>query len=174
LSPYFPSLDLVACLVSFALFSLFALVPGYTFAWLADLFAFQKRSLPARIAISIPLSIGLSPILGYLTGRFLSMTAVWFVFGSIWMLFVALVVRESLATHPKARVRAPIAYAAIVGGWLVAGLLSLIDLQFKDRLYFSVVSFDYELRSALVSAISRTGIPQANPPFYPGYAVPLR
>lgn len=171
---HYSTLDLAACLWSFALFSLFALAPGYAAGWLADLLEFRKRTLVARIAISIPLSISLAPIMAYLAGRFVSATAVWVVFGAIWLVVLAIALRQLVRKVPRLALgRLPAAFPAILAGWLAAGLVMLIDWQIKDRLYYSVVSFDYELRTALVSSISRTGIPPANPLFFPGHLVPL-
>lgn len=175
MSPNFTAIDITACLASFALFSLFAFVPGYTIGWLADLLEFRQRTLAAQLTISVPLSIAIAPSLAFLAGRLLSMTAVWVVFGAIWLAFAVLLARRILAAAPRWKFgKLPLAHVAIVGGWLAAGLLSLIDLQFKDRLYYSVVSFDYSLRTAVVSAISRTGIPPANPFFFPGHGFPIR
>jgi hypothetical protein len=174
LSANFSLRDIEACLVSGALFSLFALIPGFAIAWLSDLLAFRKRTFLAQVTISIPLSIGLTPALAYLLGRFLSMTAIWVVFGSLWLIFAVLLVRKILTTTGIDIGKLPVAHIAIVCGWLAVGLFSLIDLQIKDRLYYSVVSYDYSLRTAIVSSISRTGIPPANPYFFPGHGIPLR
>lgn len=51
--------------LAFVIFPLFALVPGYVAAWLTDLVGFRQRRLLGRLALAIPLSIGLSPVLGY-------------------------------------------------------------------------------------------------------------
>src|SRR6478672_9122589 len=61
--------DLRAILFAFALFPLVVFVPGYVIAWLLDLFDFRRRTQLFRIALSIPLSISLCPILIYLLGN---------------------------------------------------------------------------------------------------------
>jgi hypothetical protein len=167
--------DLLAALLAFVLFGLFALIPGWVVAWAVNLLGFRRRTPLARFAIAVPLSIGVAPALAFLAGRLLSFPAIWFVFGLLWLSFPVICFRELRAGDRRAWLppRSP-RYAAIAGFWLALGLVSLIDLQIGDRLYFSVVSFDYALRSTFVSSISRTGIPPANPLFFPGHAVPLR
>jgi hypothetical protein len=52
-------------------------------------------------------------------------------------------------------------------------IFSLIDIQWKKQLYFSVVAFDLTTRTAIVDAITRTGVPPINPSYFPGHPVPL-
>src|SRR6185437_12340088 len=93
--------DVRACATAFALFPLYVVLPGYVAAWLLDLFSFRHRTLPFRIALSIPLSISLCPIVVYLTGRFAGMTAVTWLFGAVWVAFGAILVRGGLGPAHK-------------------------------------------------------------------------
>src|ERR1039457_3070384 len=77
--------DLLGSLTAFSLFPLFVLVPGYAAGWLLNLFAFRSRTPAFRLALSIPLSISICPILTYLLAHFLSMGAVWMLFGASWL-----------------------------------------------------------------------------------------
>ena len=170
----FLEFDISACIAATLLFSLFALVPGYVAAWLTELLDFRQRSLTTRIAIAIPLSIGITPALSYLAGRFVGMTAEWAVFGLATIAFGAIAARELMHAGKLRWTRTALVFAVIVGGWALIGLISLVDVQIHDRLYYSVVSFDYTLRSAIVASISRTGIPPINPYYFPGHGAPLR
>jgi len=171
----FPLADCRSCLLAFAILSLFFFVPGYVAAWLVDLVGFRRRLLLTRIAIAIPLSIGLSPVLSYLAGRALPSGGIWFVFGLLWIALPATCLADIRARGTCFSLTPRFwRYASIGAAWLAIGLLSLIDLQRGDRLYFSVVAMDYSVRSAMVAAISRTGIPPLNPFFFPGHSVPLR
>ena len=166
--------DLAGIGEGFFLFPLFALVPGYVFGWLLDAFGFRRRALPARFAISVPLSIGISPLLAYLSWHW-SISTVWAVFGATWVGFLALIVHDRAIWFSRpALSRRRIAFIAIVAGWVVLGTLSLIDLQFKDRLYFSLVGFDYMFRVPVTATITATGIPPHNPLFFPGRPFVLR
>ena len=61
-----------------------------------------------------------------------------------------------------------------VAGWAVVVWLSGIDIQAGDRLYPSVLVYDFNLRTALVEGISRHGLPAISPLFFPGHFVLLR
>ena len=166
--------DLLGIAQAFFLYPLFTVIPGYVCGWLMDAFGFRVRSFPARSAIAVALSIGISPILAYLTWH-LSLAAVWAVFGVIWIGFAALAVLERRIWFSRSAMsKARRGFLGIVAGWVGLGTLSLVDLQFKDRLYFSLVSYDYMFRTAVTSAISRTGIPPQNPYFFPGRTFVLR
>ena len=53
-------------------------------------------------------------------------------------------------------------------------LAELIDIPVGSRLYMNVVVHDHALRTAFVDAVIRTGVPPANPLYWPGHAVPMR
>ncbi|HYM06643.1 MAG TPA: hypothetical protein VEU11_08800 [Terriglobales bacterium] len=166
--------DVIATSAAFFIFALFLFVPGYVCGWLADVFDFKKRSLLARFAISIPLSIGICPILTYLLWRW-SLTAVWIAYGACWIAFVAMFIHDSdiWLSRPKLSRRATILLGIIVG-WVALGMLCVVDLQIGNRLYLPTVAYDYMLRTAITSSITHTGIPPHNPYFFPGHPFALR
>jgi hypothetical protein len=61
----------------------------------------------------------------------------------------------------------------IFAGWSLFAILSLIDIQLGNRLYFSVASYDLISRVSITGAITRTGVPPTNPGYFPGKTVPL-
>ena len=69
--------DLYGALKAICLFPIFLVFPGYVAAWLLDLLDFRRRTLAFRLTFSLPLSIGLCPILTYLLGRYATFSAVW-------------------------------------------------------------------------------------------------
>ena len=166
--------DLIATSAAFALFALFIFVPGYVFGWLLDVFGFRRRALPARLAISVPVSVGICPILTYLLWRW-SLAGVWTMYAACWIGFLALLFheRQMWLSRPKVSKRVAI-LLAIVSGWVLLGLLCVVDLQVGNRLYLPTVAYDYMLRTAFTSAITRTGVPPHNPYFFPGQPVILR
>src|SRR5580704_13655260 len=85
--------DVVGCLKAISLFPIFVLVPGYAIAWLCDLFEFRRRTAAFRLAVSIPLSIAICPIVTYLLGRFCGMAAVWAFFGAACGVFLIAIFR---------------------------------------------------------------------------------
>src|ERR1022692_954817 len=118
--------DLLGSLTAFSLFPLFVLVPGYAAGWLLNLFAFRSRTFAFRLALSIPLSISIGPILTYLLAHFLSMGAVWMLFGASW-LYVAVLAASGL--RRAARLRISPLILALACGWTGLALVSLADLQ---------------------------------------------
>ncbi len=168
--------DLCGVGKAICLFPLFLLVPGYAAAWLLDLLEFRRRTVGFRVALSIPLSIGLCQILTYWLGRFAGFAAVWTFYGAgaaIFLIVLAVDFRRGTLRRPWWPARSGI-FAVIVCVWLAVSVLSLIDVQVGDRLYYPVSTVDYALRTSLLHSISTTGVPPANPFFLPEHPVPLR
>jgi hypothetical protein len=174
--PNFMLEDLSGSLRAIYLLPLFILIPGYTIAWIFDAFEFRRRTGPFRIAVSIPLSIAVCPIVTYLLGRFGSMDAVWAFYWAAALGFAAIQVvsrRRGLGLgfgfSKELRI-----FAGVIAVWLVICGASLIDWQIGDRLYYPTSSLDNSVRAAFVNSISTTGIPPQNPFFQPGHSVSLR
>ncbi len=151
--------DFAGIAIAFLLFSFLTVLPGYTLAWALDLLRFRRREPLSRLAIGVSLAIAIGPLMSYLTGQ------------AAWAIYFAL----SVAAVPlmfKARRKFEIAWPVVA--WCVLAVLVLCDLQFGRRLYFSIIGFDYAVRTAFVSSISAFGLPAQNPFFYPGAPVALR
>lgn len=175
-NPNFMLADWLAILVSFSLFPLLTVVPGYAFGWLLDILRFRQRTLWFRLTLSVPLSIALGPILSYLVARLLSLGAAEVVYGvlCLYVLFLAVGGWRS-RPHPLLpflKARGGVLVAALI--WLVVALLMLADIQFGGRLYYPVIGFDYEVRTAIVSSLDAFGIPAQDPFYFPGHGVGLR
>jgi hypothetical protein len=159
--------DIAATLFAFLLFSLFLFVPGYAIGWLLDLFSFRRRTLPFRLTLCIPLSISVCPIAIYFVERFGSPAAVWVMYGLAWLYSAILLVGWLRAPRIRDVWRDVFgqraALFAIIGIWITLAVASLIDLQWGNRLYNSVIALDYSVRAAFIDSITRTGIPPALP-----------
>jgi hypothetical protein len=171
----FTARDLAATSFAFFIGSLFLVVPGYVLGTLLDSFGFTRRSTPARIAISLCLSVSVVPITLYYNWRFLP-EAPWLLCGVTWILLPPLLFQQKssisaakCASISKYRKRVFI----ILAGWLFVGGACLVDLQIGNRLYFQWASFDYMLRAAVTASIARTGVPPLNPYFYFGHGFTL-
>ncbi len=164
--------DILGVSAGFLLYALFAFAPGYTFGWLTNVFEFRRRRLATRIAAAIPISIGLTPITAYFLWR-CWLPLVWIVFGASGVVCAILLARDARANKLHLS-REGWSVLAIAAGWLVAGTLTLVDLQFGDRLYFPVSDYDHSTRAAFTSALARYGIPPHNPFFFAGQPAPLR
>lgn len=164
--------DLGHALAAVCLYPLFVVIPGYVLAWAGNLFEFRRRTAAFQLALSLPLSISVCPVAIYLVARYASMAAVWAVFAAVWLCFAVLVVRRPSRFAGLARIGRPLTAAAAI--WVVLALLSLVDLQFGKRVYYSITALDYSVRTEFIHSITATGVPPANPFFYAGRNFPLR
>jgi len=170
--PHYMAEDLASTLLAIGLFPIFLCMPGYTIAWLLDLFHFRRRTFTFRAAFSLPLSIALCPILTYLAGRFVGASAIWTFYTVAALACAVILFRSGLRPHEFWRQYRPFAAAALV--WLAILLYAVIDFQTGDRLYFATNVVDNSVRSAFIHSISTTGIPPQNPFFFSGRPAPLR
>ena len=166
--------DVASMSLAFLIYIPVLFVPGYVFGWIGDLLGFRGRTQFARFTISVPLSIGLCPIWTYLLWRW-SYAAVIGFYAVCLTAFIALVIWEWRRWACKPSVtRARGVALAIAGLWVVVTLLCLVDLQIGSRLYFPTAAYDFTLRAAVTSSITRSGVPPANPYFFPGHTFALR
>jgi hypothetical protein len=166
---HFMRADLLTSLAAIGLFPILLFVPGYVIGWGANLFEFRHRTPAFRIALSLPLSASTCPILIYLIGRFLSLTAAEAVLGAFTLCFILVMFRHGLGWP-----HVPRAARFIVLGWLLVCLFTSVDMQIGGRDYYPVTAFDYSVRSEFIHSIGNTGIAPGNPFFFPGHSVPLR
>ncbi len=171
--------DLVGTVVAFFLFPLFLLIPGYVLGWLTDALGFRKRLPVTRVLLALVLSIAVVPIATYLVARFLSFGAVWYLFGATWLGFLLLMLGEVRRPAGERRLaalaRSPLLGRAVLiaSAWTAFALLLLIDLQWGENVYFNYMYGDYGKHVSVTDAITRTGVPPANPSFFPGEPVSL-
>ncbi|MBI5944381.1 MAG: hypothetical protein HY864_08440 [Chloroflexi bacterium] len=163
--------DVIGTSAGIALFPLVLLFPGYICGWVFDLFEFKRRLLTTRLAISVLLSVAVSPILYYLISSLLSLNAALIVSLLMAITFVALLIYEKTSL-PQVRPWRPFFWVML--GWSLFAIFSLVDLQWGNRqLYFSVASLDHTTRVSIIDAMTRSGVPPVNPSYYPGRPVKL-
>jgi hypothetical protein len=171
--------DMMESVLATGLFPIFLVVPGYSVAYVLDLWKFRHRGLPTRLALSVVLSIAIIPSSTYLLSRMGSFQLTCTLLVMAALLFLGFVAR----TLSLAAIRSHITdlragrfvrwLALIIIGWMTVTIFLLSDFQIADRLYPNVGVYDYALRIAVTDSITRTAIPPANPSFYPGHPVPL-
>ena len=173
----FTALDILSATAAILLFPLFVFVPGYVLGWVLNLASFRHRTPLLRLLLSLPLSIALTPAPAYLLGRFFSVAAVWVFYGVLWLAFLWML-RPGNAAHPSAGkfpAGAAKPVAIICAAWMFIAVMSLVDLEIGHKLYFTAVSYDYQVRSGAISGIARANwYPPQNPFFYPGHPAPFR
>ncbi len=163
--------DILGTTLAFSLFPLVIVLPGYVFGWAFDLFEFRARLLPARFAISLLLSVAISPIFYYLVTSWFSLNIAMIVTILIAFVFIILIFfdRPTLPQNWPWRTLLLILFC-----WLVLSMFSLVDLQWGNKeLYFSVASYDHTTRVSIIDAMTRTGVPPINPSYFPGHYVKL-
>ena len=165
----FTAHDIASLLLAILLFPIVAVVPGYVIGWTLDIFSFKKRTVIAQYVFAIALSNALIPVILYLTYRFVSNQfgiGIIILFSLLWVVIQTKLLREHQlnldVSHNK------VAFA-ILGTWITFCTLLLVDIQIGQRLYFNNASYDFTTRTALIEAITRTGIPPINPTYYPGH-----
>jgi len=158
----------VACLI----FPAVLVFPGYVLGRLVNLFDFRARKMIARYAIAILASLAFTPILFFLLAFFISFRAVEIVVISIFIVYVFTVLVEArqpnLGWVGGVSIRYQRFAFLVAAIWVALSILSLVDLQWGDRLYNNYVSLDFATRATVVNAITRTGVPPVNPSYFPG------
>jgi hypothetical protein len=164
--------DILGCLWCVVAFAPVLLAPGYCLAWVADLFGFCKHALGERLAWSVAVSFGVMPIITVELAKYMSFSAVCWVAGLCGVICIGLLVSDArkAATQSKATWLG----AGISGAWILFVIAALVDIGIGNKLYLSVTVFDHSLRTAFVDAVTRTGVPPANPLYWPGHAAPMR
>ncbi len=170
--PNFMLQDISSTLLGFLIFPLVLIVPGYVAGWLLNLFDFRMRFLHSRLALSLLLSVSISPILFYLSSSLFLFVEAFFVMASFFIVFVVLVYIDR-PVLPIFRNKTLKWVFVCVAVWIVLALFLLVDIQWGRELYFSVVAYDQTTRISIVDAMTRTGVPPVNPSYYPGHAVQM-
>jgi hypothetical protein len=163
--------DILGTTLAFCLFPLVIVFPGYVFGWIFNLFEFRTRLLPARFAISLLLSVAISPIFYYLVTSWFPLNVALIITILITLVFIILLIYEkpTLSQNFPWHVLFWVLFS-----WLALSIFSLVDLQWGNReLYFSVASYDHTTRVSIIDAMMRTGVPPINPSYYPGHYVKL-
>ena len=169
--------DIRGSLAALFVFPLFLLAPGYVIGWLSNVLQFRGKSLIERAAMSLVLSVAVVGILATLMARYLSLAWALRLFEALGFAFLICVAWELKQELPKHRFRvhtATAALAAVLAFWAVIAIAAQVDLQLGSRLYTSATAYDHSVRAAFTRAVVRTGVPPANPFFFPGAYVPMR
>lgn len=170
--------DLVGGLSAVFLFIPVLMAPGYVVGWAFNCFGFRTLTAPWRFQASIPLSVAVCPILTYWLGSLLSWMAVWVFYSLLLCVWLALLAGAFGHEKPggwfAALKTVPRITWIIAATWCTVALLSLVDIQIGDRLYYSVTAYDYSIRTAVTDAITRTGARPSNPLYFVGGPAPLR
>src|SRR5208283_18896 len=119
------------------------------------------------------LSMAVCPILLFLVYHFTSAKATICLLLLIGIVFAIILLKTKqapLTGESKSLYRIALLVAS---GWIIFSILFIVDIQWGDRLYYNVISYDFTTRVAIINAITRTGVPPINPSYFPGHPVRL-
>ena len=166
--------DLLGCLRGVAAFAPVLFAPGYCVAWTCNLLGFRSRPTWERIAWGVALSFGLMTIAAVELGRYASLSAPCWLAGLCAVGALAILIVE-FSKRPRGLASSwGLLGAGIALVWVLFVVFELVDVAVGDRLYLNVTIYDHALRAAFVDAVQRTGVPPANPLYWPGHAAPMR
>jgi len=165
--------DIFGAALACALFALIFVAPGYVLGWLLDLFDFTRRTSAVRFVIAIVLSVAVSPIILFLVYHFTSAKTTILFLLLIGIVFSIILLKSKYASLPEEATSFYRTALLVAVGWIIFAILFIVDIQWGDRLYYNVISYDFTTRVAIVNAITRSGVPPINPSYYPGHPVRL-
>jgi hypothetical protein len=170
----FTLLDVTGSLRAMLAFGVVLLVPGHCVGWATNLLGFRQRAAVQQLSWSVAISFAVSPIAAVMLGKYGSAGLGWW----MAMAYVAVSLVLSYRTLRQGKDHwfrwSRVAGLVLAIVWVAFVLLELVDVQVGRHLGLSVTVFDHSLRTAFVDAVMRTGVPPANPLFWPGHAVAMR
>jgi hypothetical protein len=163
--------DVAGSAVAVVVFVLALYVPGYVLGYAANLYGFRRMAFRDRSGWAIAYSFAVTPLAGYLAGKYVGFNAACWLLLALALVWLVLLWRDrpGLAWTWQGT-----AMACAVAAWIAFVLFSLVDLQVGHKLYFSVAEDDQAYRVAFTGSVLRTGVPPANPLYFPGQAQPMR
>ncbi len=166
--------DTLGVILAFSLYPFVFVFPGYVVGWMLNLFDFKKRTSVAQLIMGIAFSSIISPTLFFLAFRIISSRFAIFLSFILAAVAVAIFIFEMRRDKPQPQDAGYKRLAIIfVFLWLVLSVVTLVDFQIADRLYYSNNAYDLTARVSVINAITRTGVPPVNPSYYPGHETPL-
>lgn len=144
---------------------------GYWIARLLQSQKFNQSSLVERFLQATTFASAFAPILIFLLWRInFTLLACAVIFSTVSFFFSFKSFFKSDNKTDKIDNRF-LCFALIV--WALVALFTIIDFQWGENLYLSVVCFDYEKHVSIVQSLMESGVPAVNPMFYPGHPLGL-
>jgi hypothetical protein len=174
---HFTLRDIAGIFAGMFAFLPFLFGPGYVVGYVLNLFRFRQACWRERFASSVVLSFSITPICGALLARVSSLAVVCAVCLAITVAAFVLILYElrNRPTAPRQSLdRDSKTVLWLLFAWMLIAIASLVDLQHGTRLFLPEPAFDQSVRSALTGGVLRSGVPPANPFFYPGHPIPMR
>ena len=162
--------DVAGSVAAVLAFALLLYGPGYLLAHALDLFSFRSRSFAERSSWALLSSFAVIPVAAYFIVRAAGLATFCWLCAAASLSAAWLTWKNRGAPSHERSLLMP----WIVVGWIAFVVISLVEFQLHGKLYFSVILFDQSYRVAFTDAVARTGVPPANPLYFPGAAQPMR
>jgi hypothetical protein len=162
--------------VAILLYPLILWIPGMVLGGSTGVLGFRTRSAAVQVGLGLLLSMSVCPILVYLLARASGgFRPVWAVFGIVWLAAAVMAVRHraALAAGVRELWSTGKTGLALAGIWIIFCSLWEIDFVTSGNVFRDLNTMDAIAHVGFTDAITRTGIPPANPFAYPGHPLPL-
>lgn len=169
--PSFTLQDAKGVIVAFCLLLAIMTPLGYWLSIVLQSQKFNQMSPIEKFLQSTMLACAFAPILIFLLWRInFTLLACVVIFSSVSFLFSL----KNFFCQIETKTTSPnkiLGFALLV--FALVAFFTIIDFQWGENLYMSVVCFDYEKHVSIVQSIMETGVPPQNPMFYPGHPLGL-
>ncbi len=168
--------DLLGIFIACVLFTTILIIPGYIAGHMSDFFEFRKHQSFIQFGIALLLSASISPVLFFLARRLFPEILTRVTLTALMLLFIIMIIRtQALQRLAKEITGNRYAKMGLIIAliWSLLSALFLVDIQLGNRLYYNITAYDYSTRVSVINAITRTGVPPANPSYFPGDPQPL-
>lgn len=166
--------DVFGCLLAVVAFVPVLLAPGYCLGWAINLLGFRKREAIQQAVWGVALSFAVVPLVVVMIEKYSSSVVVR---GAVILCCAAMIGLNFWARRQEKGRQfswSPVLGMVIGLVWVGFVIAALVDIGVRNHLCLSVAVYDHALRSAFVDAVARTGVPPANPLYWPGHAAPMR
>jgi hypothetical protein len=168
--------DLVLVLLTLPVWVIVFGAQGYGFGFWTNIGGFRRRCLIRQLGMASIFSLAALPYfygLAALAGKFaVSALVLVLLLAACWAFFQN-GAHKWRPRHLRLQLQACryLIFAMLL--WTVLALGMLLDVQLGDRLILSMETYDHSNLVAFTDAILRTGVPPANPCYFPGHSLPV-
>jgi hypothetical protein len=147
--------DVLGILLALPFFSLVLVAPGYLIGVASNVLDFRRAGISERLLLALAISAAVSPYAINILCRFLSVGIVSALFILTGAAFIARLLlewrRRDYTFHIEMHRTTKIAIGLVLV-WIVIGILVLPDMQLGQKIYSTVSTFDYSVRSPLIAS----------------------
>ncbi|HEY9778220.1 MAG TPA: hypothetical protein V6C81_30940 [Planktothrix sp.] len=169
--------DLASVFLAYLACPLFFLLPGVAIGGLFDVLQFNQRSILARLAIAVLISLSVTPVTSYVAAKLIGFDFAVIldcVIGLSALAWLIARIRSSgvQKTTLMAELKEHRVVVLIALAWTIYAPLMIMDWQHGRHIYNSVILYDWSRNITVGDAIRATGVPPNN--FYLCHVEPFK